>query len=311
MSFSCYRCRRSEANKMYFATSIDPQRLTRSGLLCPTCHGELKEAGHLIGYLPMNGTTIGWARSALTLRSFHDAYAGRDFRFREIRRIAGSIASEPRRDIRSQLQAVADVYGWIATLHGGPNTFEGWLFHVATTHLQTLLDDKNVSSTDPAERRRFQNILTFHAAVVRAASKQRRHALIQALVGLAAATLSSVFRHGIPESHRNVDAAIHYVQSFIEQPARPVTVYRTLECIQTGNPWLLFFTSFVGELAPSSVTRIAEMLLEAVKRPDDSLRREAVVRAIHWETRLLQNLSEFVPKGAESLRSRDGSSETA
>lgn len=308
MSLSCYRCRRSENDKLYFSVVTDPQRLARSGLVCPPCHDELNQAGRIIGYLPFNGDGMGWVRSALALRSVYDSYSTQDFRFSAIRRIAGPIASRPRRDVHSQLQAVADVYGWISQTHGGPDTYEGWLFHVTSGLLETMLDDERLSPDDPLERRRFQNILTFHGAVVRAARRGRRQALTQALVGMCAATFSATFRAGIPESHRDPKPAKQFLKELIDKPTRPMTAYRTLECLSSGNPWLVFFASQLEYLAPTSKARIAEMLLAAVSVPEDFQRREGILRAIHWEAQFLGRLPMIAPQLLKETRQPQKSS---
>lgn len=302
MSLSCYRCRRSDNDKWYFSVAMDPQRLVRSGLVCPSCHDELNTAGIIIGYLPFNGDGIGWVRSALTLRSLSDSYAAQDFQFGAIRRIAGPIDSRPRRDIRSQLQAVADVYGWISRTHNGPDTYEGWLFHVTSGLLQTMLDDERLSPADPLERRRFHNVLAFHGAIVRAAGKSRRQALIQAIVGMCAATFSAAFRAGVPESHRDPKPASEFLKELIDKPTRPMTAFRTLECLAAGNPWLVFFASQLPNLPAASIKRIAEMLLAAINTPEDFQRREAVLRAIHWEDRFLYRLPEIAPQIINATR---------
>lgn len=302
MSLSCYRCRRSENDQLYFSVAMDRQRLARSGLICPSCHDALSKAGQIIGYLPFNGDGIGWIRSALTLRSLYDSYATQDFQFDAIRRIAGPIDARPRRDIHSQLQAVADVYGWISRTHNGPDTYEGWLFHVTAGLLQTMLDDERLSPADPLERRRFHNVLAFHGAIVRAAGKSRRQALTQAIVGMCAATFSATFRAGVPESHRDPKPASQFLEELIDKPTRPMTAYRTLECLAAGNPWLVFFTSQLSNLTAASTKRIAEMLLAAINTPEDFLRREAVLRAIHWEDRFLYRLPEIAPQIVNETR---------
>ena len=81
-----------------------------------------------------------------------------------------------------------------------------------------------------------------------------------------------------------------------------MTAFRTLECLAAGNPWLVFFASQLPNLPAASIKRIAEMLLAAINTPEDFQRREAVLRAIHWEDRFLYRLPEIAPQIINATR---------
>ena len=125
------------------------------------------------------------------------------------------------RTVCDLIDRIADAYCWLATDHGGLRTFEGWLLGTVGRQLKLMLEGENEKVRMKAHRARYRSILQLHDAVVEAAGKKDREALLRSLVGLVAATYSSQFKPSTLDNRKKAHAQDFLVALGAKAPPFP------------------------------------------------------------------------------------------
>lgn len=285
MTFYCRHCQKPHTQRLFFASFLLKRTETYTGFLCAPCHDRLQEEGRIIGYVSSHGDGAQWIAKLFALRTLHDQHPNPHFAYDAIQKIQGGILRIPLRKPQDLIDRVADAYCWLATVHSGLRTFEGWLFGTAGRNLKLMLGGENEFIRGKSHRQRQRNILALHDRIMEAARAGRRTQLIRSLAGIVAASTSSRFTLSAIDSPPNDEAVHSFLTGLIEQPPVVLGAYQSWEAIATGNFWVVFLATRIGCARPVTIRRAADMLLRALdeRRPH---RYEVMLRALHWDVLL-------------------------
>lgn len=281
MYFHCRVCDEPQTERLFFASFLEHPGRARHGFLCGPCHDSLEEEGRVIGYVPSRKGGAEWIAKLFALRALNDQFPNPAFQYARIRRMQREIPLPPVRTVCDLIDRIADAYCWLATDHGGLRTFEGWLLGTVGRQLKLMLEGENEKVRMKAHRARYRSILQLHDAVVEAAGKKDREALLRSLVGLVAATYSSQFKPSTLDNRKKAHAQDFLVALGAKAPLS-LGAYESWQAIDTGDPWIVFLASRVGMVRRATVRRVCDLLLRAYTTGEPH-RFEVALRTLHWD----------------------------